>query len=380
MRNPNGYGCVYKASGNRRKPYIARITIGWNDDGKQIFKSLGSYATSSEANKVLADYNADPYNIDASKVTFSELYQQWASEKYPKISTSMVLSYKNAYRACSPIYDLQFNNIRKHHLQMLINDTDKTYSGKERMKMLISQMSRFAIENDIIKKDYSSYVDLGERPDKTLIRKPFSEDEIKILYQSLHIYRYTDTILMMIFSGVRPSELLLTESKNVNLNENYFICGIKNSSSRNRKVPISNFVRPFFEKYYNEAIKFNSKWLILNTEGQQMKYSNYNRDKFRRIMEQLQMSHMPHDGRHSFATFMDKANANKLATQLIMGHSPKILVDSVYIHKNMNDLQAEIDKMETLFDLNEMLSYIDNNYWKNQYNFSKFSNHNNIDF
>ena len=77
---------------------------------------------------------------------------------------------------------------------------------------------------------------------------------------------------------------------------------------------------------------------------------------------------------------MDKANANKLATQLIMGHSPKILVDSVYIHKNMNDLQAEIDKMETLFDLNEMLSYIDNNYWKNQYNFSKFSNHNNIDF
>ena len=362
MRNPNGYGCVYKASGNRRKPYIARITIGWSDDGKQIFKSLGSYATSLEANKVLADYNADPYDIDASKITFDELYQQWASEKYPKLSTSMVLSYKNAYRACSSIYNLQFNNIRKHHLQMLINDTDKTYSGKERMKMLISQMSRFAMENDIIKKDYSCYIDLGVRPNKTLIRKPFTECEIKKLYQSLHIYRYTDTILMMIFSGVRPSELLLTETKNVNLDKNYFICGIKNSSSRNRKVPISNFVRPFFEKYYNEAINSNSRWLIQNTEGQQMKYSNFNRDKFRKIMEQLQMSHMPYDGRHSFATFMDKANANKLATQLIMGHSPKVLVDSVYIHKSVEDLQTEIDKMESLFDLNEMLSYIDNIY------------------
>lgn len=376
MRNPNGYGCVYKASGNRRKPYIARITIGWNDDGKQIFKSLGSYATSSEANKVLADYNADPYDIDASKVTFSELYQQWANEKYPKISNSMVLSYKNAYRACSSIYNLQFINIRKHHLQMLINSTDKTYSGKERMKMLISQLSRFAMENDIIKKDYSSYLDLGERPDKTIIRQPFTEDEIKKLYQSLHIYRYIDTILMMIFSGVRPSELLLTETKNVNLDENYFICGIKNSSSKNRKVPISRFIRPFFEKYYSTAVSSDSRWLIQNTEGQQMKYSNFNRDKFHRIMEQLQMSHMPHDGRHSFATFMDKSNANKLATQLIMGHSPKVLVDSVYIHKSMNDLQKEIDKIETLFDLNEMLSYIDNNYWKNHYEFLNFSNRN----
>ena len=377
MRNPNGYGCVYKASGNRRKPYIVRITIGWNDDGKQIFKSLGS----SEANKVLADYNADPYDIDASRVTFAELYEQWANEKFPKISDSMILSYKNAYRACSSIYDLQFNNIRKHHLQMLINNTDKTYSGKERMKMLISQMSRFAMENDIIKKDYSSYVDLGERPDKTIIRQPFSGNEIKTLYQSLHIYKYTDTILMMIFSGVRPSELLLTETKNVNLNENYFICGIKNSSSKNRKVPISNFVRPFFEKYYHEAIEHNSRWLIRNIEGQQMKYSNYNRDKFRKIMEQLQMSHMPHDGRHSFATFMDKANANKLATQMIMGHSPKILVDSVYIHKSIEDLQAEIDKIETLFNLNEMLSYINNNYWENHYSFfSHNSKDNNTDF
>lgn len=373
MRNPNGYGCVYKASGNRRNPYIARITIGWDNDGKQLFKIIGSFPTSVEARKALADYNANPYDIDAAKVTFSELYEKWSSEKFNKISQSMVLSYKNAFRAFAPIHDSQFIMLRKHHFQMVISDSGKTYSGRERMKMLASQMSKFAMENDIVVKDYSCFVDLGDKPDKVLKRKPFTEEQIELLYKSLHVYRYTDTILMMIFSGVRPSELLLTETENVHLDENYFVCGIKNNSSKNRKVPISKFVRPFFEKYYNEAVAANSKWLIQNTEGQQMKYSNFNRDKFHKIMEQLEMEHMPHDGRHSFASFMDKAEANKLCTQLIMGHSPRVLIDNTYVHKTVKELQVEIDKLENLFDLDKMLSLINPKYWRNEYEFLTFA-------
>lgn len=370
MRNPNGFGCVYKANGNRRKPYIARITTGWDEEtGKQLFKIIGSFATSIEAKNALAEYNTNPYDVDAAKVTFSDLYEKWSAEKYPKLSQSMVLSYRNAYKSCKPLHHMQFMLIKKNQFQILINNSNKSYNGKERMKMLISQMSQFAIENDIVEKDYSSYIDLGTRPDKTIKRIPYTEAELKKLYKSLHIYRYTDTILMMIFSGVRPSELLLVETSNVHLDENYFKCGIKNASSKNRKVPISKFVRPFFVKYYNEAIASNSKWLITNTEGQQMKYCNYNRDKFHKIMEGLEMTHMPHDARHSFASFMDKIEANKLCTQMIMGHSPKALIDSIYIHKTIGELQFEIDKLEKLFNLDEMLSMINEAYWKNNFQF-----------
>lgn len=367
MRNPNGYGCVYKATGKRRKPYIARITIGWTDNGKQIFKILGSFATVSEANRALADYNSNPYDIDAGRITFSQLYEKWAQTKYNKISPSMVSGYKNAFMSCRFLHDMQFALIKKHHMQLAIDTSNKTYSGKERMKMLISQLSQFAIENDVISKDYSSYIELGPRPDKTLTRLPFTEEQIKKLYQSLSTYRYTDTILMMIFTGVRPSELLLTETSNVHLDENYFICGIKTASSKNRKVPISRLVKPFFEKYYKASIKANSKWLILNTEGSRMLYSNYNRDKFHKIMTCLEMSHMPHDARHTFASLMDKVAANKLATQLIMGHSPKILIDSVYIHKTLDELQNEISKLESLFNLDELLSFIDEKYLNQEF-------------
>ena len=35
------------------------------------------------------------------------------------------------------------------------------------------------------------------------------------------------------------------------------------------------------------------------------------------------MKHLPHDGRHTFASLMDSAGANDVCIKLIMGHSMK---------------------------------------------------------
>ena len=69
MRLPNGYGSVYKLSGkNRRKPYIARRTIGWDDNGKQLYATIGYYRTKAEALQALAAFNDNPYDLQMSKV------------------------------------------------------------------------------------------------------------------------------------------------------------------------------------------------------------------------------------------------------------------------------------------------------------------------
>mgnify|MGYP006916208389 CR=1 FL=1 len=68
-----GYGSVYKLSGKRRKPYIARITVGWSDEGKQLYETIGTYETKQLAFSALAEYNNNPSDIKASKITFSGL-------------------------------------------------------------------------------------------------------------------------------------------------------------------------------------------------------------------------------------------------------------------------------------------------------------------
>ncbi|MGN1119331.1 MAG: hypothetical protein ACI4Q4_03165 [Oscillospiraceae bacterium] len=54
MRQPNGFGSVYKLPGKRRKPWRVRKTKGWIIDEetgqtRQEFINIGYYATRQEA-------------------------------------------------------------------------------------------------------------------------------------------------------------------------------------------------------------------------------------------------------------------------------------------------------------------------------------------
>ena len=75
-----------------------------------------------------------------------------------------------------------------------------------------------------------------------------------------------------------------------------------------------------------------------------MLYRNWKDEKFGKIMEQLQMEHLPHDTRHTFATLGDNYNMNKLCIKRIMGHASKDITDKVYTHKDIEELKKEIEK------------------------------------
>ena len=74
MKLPNGFGSVYKLSGNRRNPYVAKKTKGWdideNREGKAAIYNSRYYPTRKEALTALAEFNANPYDVNAAKVTF----------------------------------------------------------------------------------------------------------------------------------------------------------------------------------------------------------------------------------------------------------------------------------------------------------------------
>lgn len=78
MKLPNGFGTVYKLSGNRRNPYIVRKTVGWELDtvnGKAIQKyiTIGFAPTKEKGLEMLREYNKNPYNykVSSSKSTIS---------------------------------------------------------------------------------------------------------------------------------------------------------------------------------------------------------------------------------------------------------------------------------------------------------------------
>ena len=121
------------------------------------------------------------------------------------------------------------------------------------------------------------------------------------------------------------------------------IGGLKTEAGKNRIIPINKKIEPFIRRYYEK--NKDKGYLITNAFGRQMQYCNYRREKWDNIMEKMEFKevHRPHDCRHTFATLMDNANANKLSIKRIMGHSSPDITDKVYTHKTIEDLIEAID-------------------------------------
>ena len=90
MKLPNGFGTVYKLSGNRRNPYVAKKTKGWEIDpktgkSKQLYTVVGYYPTRKEALTALAEYNKDPFDLHLATITFEEVYERWSEIHFEKI-------------------------------------------------------------------------------------------------------------------------------------------------------------------------------------------------------------------------------------------------------------------------------------------------------
>lgn len=150
MKRPNGNGSITKVKGARRKPYKVTITIGWeNNSGKQIKKCIGYYTTAKEAEKVLVDFNINPFNLDLASLTFQDIYERWSKTKYKNVSSSSIVGYSSAYSAVSKIHNMKFKDIKAIHLQEAMDESNKGYPTKRKIKYLYSQLFAYAMSNDI---------------------------------------------------------------------------------------------------------------------------------------------------------------------------------------------------------------------------------------
>ena len=246
MRLPNGFGSVVKLSGKRRKPFLAKITAGWDDNGKQIRKCIGYAKTKKEAIELLVKYNANPYDIDLSNITFEELYNKWLPTRKDKLSKKGLLRYTNAYKYYEPLKKEKFVDIKYQHIQKIVDDCQYSYYIKSDIKSLYNQLYDHAIFLEVpVNKNYAENVDIGEKEVSDL-HSDFTEQEIEKLWNNTHI-DFVGAILIMIYTGLRPTELLLM--KDVNLEEGYMRGGIKTKNGINRIIPINKKIYNFVVEY-----------------------------------------------------------------------------------------------------------------------------------
>lgn len=339
---PNGFGCIKKLSGKRKKPYAAYPAVTeFNLNGSPVsVPAIGYFEDWQSAFDALSTYNRNPYDLKNASLSFEEVYELYFKAKYidnkkRTYSRSSIDSTKAAFKNCSSIHKVCFKQLRKADLQKVVDDCPLKHSSLELIVNLYKQMYKFAMENDFIEKDYSKFVTIN-KPDDDENGVPFTADEIALLWNNLDV-PYVDTILILIYSGFRISEFLDME---INLDYHYFKGGVKTAAGKNRIVPIHNSILPLIEKY-------NGDTFLKTTTG------TY-RIAFYSALDSIGLStasngqpHTPHDCRHTFSWLCDKYKVDSLSKHLLMGHAIKDDIEaSVYGHRTLEDLTEEIAKIQ----------------------------------
>ena len=349
MRLPNGFGNVSKLHGNRRNPWRARKTDGWEVvDGKlkQKFITVGYYKDRKEAIKALGLYNDDPYDLKLSTITLKEVYEKWSDKKFEEISQSNVNGYKASWRLCEPIQNMKFIDIKIDHLQKMADESGKNTPTLKKFKILMKALFDYAVIHGIITKDrhITEYINIAQAGNpNALDRKPFSQSEIKKIWKSVDSNEYMSVILMLIYSGVRIGELLDLKKSDVNIEERCFNVVESKTDAGVRTVPIANKVLHYFENWIN---KNDCEYLISTPDGNKMDYRNYYDSYWKPLMNLLGMeNHRPHDTRHTCVSLLTAAKVDERYIQKIVGHKGQNVTRAVYTHLEIKDLLDEIDKI-----------------------------------
>lgn len=329
MKLPNGYGSVTKLSGNRRNPYMARVTLGRDDYGQLVRKTLGYYHTRKEALAALAEYNRDPYDLSADKITFSEIYAMWAERHSQTVSHNTMKQYARLYAACAPIADKPMADLKLVHLQTLVDNAGLSPIISKQLKSLLNQIYQLAINREIVTVNYAERIELDKKPETKKPHIPFTHDEISALWTRVDVST-VQYALILIYTGMRAGELINMRTADVHIDDGYMIGGSKTAAGKNRIIPIHHKIAPLIANFYNP----NNDYLITpRITGFKLHY----------YFERDIPGHRTHDCRHTFASLMDEAGANRSALKRIMGHAGGDVTDSVYIHKTVSDLKRAVE-------------------------------------
>lgn len=337
MKLPNGYGSVYKLSGKRRKPWSVRRTKKRdNGQGRPEYEYLGYFETRAEALTFLAAYNQKPYDVELKKLTVEGVYKRWTKKRYADKGKSIPNSYAAAFVACSDLHDFPMAALKATHMQRCIDAWNIGTASKKNLKILFSFLFKDAIADDIIDKDYSSFLELPPMLESRL-HKPFLDNEIDLLWENVSD-KAAQYVLILIYTGMRPTELIRMEIINMHMDARYMIGGIKTAAGKHRAIPIANKIYSLVEGLYDP----NNKMFMTDYDGP-LNYDKFKDRYWDPLMTKLGLDHKPHDGRHTCATLLDNADANKTVIKRILGHAGTGTTEKVYTHKTVQQLLDAIN-------------------------------------
>lgn len=332
LKRANGTGTVYKLSGRRRKPWVAaknKVVLGYYESRTQALEALEMV---SGAN-ITSRYN----------MTFAQVYDEWSKEHFPKVSQSSIGIYKASYNAFSSLHKRMFRTLTTADFQAVLDanvNAGKSKSAIDKYKQLITQMSRWALREDVIDKDRAVFTTAAGKsaPEKQV----FTEEEIQKLTECATGNETAKIIMMLICTGMRIGELFALPVDDYH--ETYCVGGEKTAAGKNRIIPILPQGRQYFSYFADLCVPGDK--LLSGYLGDQT-VDGFRNKCYYPLLERLGIERKtPHSTRHTFASRARLAGVPQDVLQKILGHADYSTTANIYLHVSPDELVAAVNGIQ----------------------------------
>lgn len=325
LKRANGTGTVYKLQERRTRPWVAA-------KGRVI---IGYYTRKTDALEALEKLSGRPLS-ERYNMTFSEVFEAWKEEHYRDIGPQGIESYNNAYKVFLPLHDRKFRDLRASDFQAVVDThRGKSHSTVSKYKQLVTQMSTWAVREEICTTNFAKYIKLPENVKKE--KEIFSDEDIAKL--EAEGSETAKIVLMLIYTGMRIGELF--ELPLENYHESYVVGGEKTEAGRNRIIPIRPEGRAYFAEF---AQKATGPLLLSGYEGQKIA-ANFRRRDFYPLLDRLKIDRKtPHATRHTFASWARRIGVAPEILQKILGHADYSTTANIYVHTDISELIEAVEK------------------------------------
>lgn len=336
MKNQNGLGTVTKLKGKRRKSWAVRISYQ-DDTGVMKRKYLGYFETKKEAQEVLYNYNKNPLLFSGK--TFKEISYLWFTSVKEKLTISSIKKIEIILKFFTILNEYKISDIKLFQLQKIFDEMTFSYNYKGNCKSVLNRIFDFAVKNDFIESNKVKFVELGKK-NIVIERKIFTKNEINILWKNLEI-KNVYLILILIYTGMRVGELLNLKVADVDLCNKVIYIRKSKTDAGVRTIPIPDKVLSLF----TDNICYENEYFIFTKTFNQMSYMSF-RYIFESILRKVGLQkHTIHDTRHTFATLLNNADANKTSIIKLIGHSDFSTTENIYTHKDIEELRKAINSI-----------------------------------
>ncbi len=330
----NGQGTVWKRPNGT---YAAQVTLGYFiKDGVKKRKTRQKYGFKTK--KAAVEYiNTLFSGSEQDKaITLSELWERFQGD-LSALSTSKQTAYRIAWRKIEA--DTAYRTIDSFsvpELQELIDEAAPSYYTRRDIKTLFSHLYKIAIRDDYIDKNRAEYIKLPKL--ETTERDTFSVTDKQALWNDFKRSpsQITAGILVMLYTGIRPGELLTIKTENVHVAEHYMTGGIKTAKGKSRKIILPDKLIPVIDYLLNNGM--NGKLCCRHPDN------FYDDWTAKRSELNLRDTLAPYCCRHTYITDLTALKVSPAMLQELAGHED---YDTTleYTHLSVADRLTEVNKL-----------------------------------